>query len=267
MKLRTHEANSNATDWVQIFSETTGRVLLEEFEISAKIYASHERYVSICAKANLLLPNNFRKTPGIHEVWASQESFEISCVAKIRAFSRISFVKYKKIPNEAFKLEQIERIDGRLIVVNNAVVKDLSFFKNLKEINNTNLSNPSVFITNNKDFDATEMLSSVNVSGKVQIYNEVFTKKIVPNGYTRKPTTTGIREGKATTPKEVVVNTGAAPGAFVTAPQKTNSCGRENSSQALFILLLCAYILPYGATIVERITRNENFYKKEYHGN
>lgn len=47
---------------------------------------------------------------------------------------------HSDLPEGIEKLKQIEKINGRLTVTDNTGVRDLSFLRNLKEINNTDES-------------------------------------------------------------------------------------------------------------------------------
>ncbi|CAJ0598866.1 unnamed protein product [Cylicocyclus nassatus] len=70
-----------------------------------------------------------------------------------------------KLPTNIDKLEQVEKIDGRLIVTNNRAVKDLSFLKNLREINNPELDKPGLVVKNNRNFKNKGLDSLIKVTG------------------------------------------------------------------------------------------------------
>ncbi|KAL6726073.1 hypothetical protein Aduo_008083 [Ancylostoma duodenale] len=59
--------------------------------------------------------------------------------------------KIKDLPANINKLEQVEKIHGRLLVTNNEAVQDVRFLRNLREIDNPKPGKPGLVIENNKN--------------------------------------------------------------------------------------------------------------------
>ncbi|EYB90916.1 hypothetical protein Y032_0212g2233 [Ancylostoma ceylanicum] len=67
--------------------------------------------------------------------------------------------KIKDLPTNMNKLEQVEKIYGRLFITNNEAVEDLRFLRNLKDIINSGHERPALVIENNKNLINTTLES------------------------------------------------------------------------------------------------------------
>ncbi|CAJ0598865.1 unnamed protein product [Cylicocyclus nassatus] len=70
-----------------------------------------------------------------------------------------------KLPEQINKLEQVEKINGRLIVTNNTALKDLECLRNLKEINNKEPDKPGLVVKDNKNFVQKGLYSLQKITG------------------------------------------------------------------------------------------------------
>ncbi|KAL6726072.1 hypothetical protein Aduo_008082 [Ancylostoma duodenale] len=73
--------------------------------------------------------------------------------------------RIKSLPSNIKKLEQVEKINGRLFITDNEAVPNLRFLKNLKEINNPELNKAGLVIRNNKNFQNVGLDSLEKVTG------------------------------------------------------------------------------------------------------
>ncbi|KAK6745232.1 hypothetical protein RB195_011760 [Necator americanus] len=72
----------------------------------------------------------------------------------------------KELPDNMEKLEQVEKLDGRLIVRNNTALQNLSCLQNLRVINNTDPNEFALVIENNENFKFTGLKSLKKIIGK-----------------------------------------------------------------------------------------------------
>lgn len=77
--------------------------------------------------------------------------------------------RLENLPEGIEKLKQIEKINGRLTVTDNTGVRDLSFLRNLKEINNTDESKPTVVVKRNTNFVMDGMVNLKKIHGNISL--------------------------------------------------------------------------------------------------
>ncbi|KAK6745234.1 hypothetical protein RB195_011760 [Necator americanus] len=75
----------------------------------------------------------------------------------------------KELPDNMEKLEQVEKLDGRLIVRNNTALQNLSCLQNLRVINNTDPNEFALVIENNENFKFTGLKSLKKIIGKYPV--------------------------------------------------------------------------------------------------
>ncbi|EYB90915.1 hypothetical protein Y032_0212g2232 [Ancylostoma ceylanicum] len=109
----------------------------------------------------------------MNAIGAEKKCKEMStCVAEYTSlkeepgFRKYAHAARSHLPSNIKKLEQVEKINGRLFVTDNQAVPDLFFLRNLKEINNPELDKAGLVIRNNKNFQNIGLESLEKVTGE-----------------------------------------------------------------------------------------------------
>ncbi|KAK6743775.1 hypothetical protein RB195_010833 [Necator americanus] len=183
----------------------------------------------------------------------------------------------EKLPENIRKLEQVEIINGRLLVTDNPAIDNLLFLQNLREINNPELYKPGIVVKNNKKHPLTGLLSLQKVTGSetstavtkkvkhssTKSYSEKTTRKndrstSKTKDWTKKTTQT-MKRPKTTTKKipnpvedkngNKVRNQTADKGISGNAHRKGKTSSSKKYGKLIWLVIIILLIMAIGAVV------------------